>query len=133
MSNDKQETGTPNEAPASLGLAEGSAAFEIADRIISALEGNFREWIGPDEYAHAKPMLAAIIDRELGADSRRLDWLADRENGIGQVLLPRQIVERNLHSMRAAIDAAMRLPNTEAREPEPSGSARNGSTQSGSL
>ena len=52
------------------------------------------------------------IAEKLSADARRLDWLADRENEIGQVLLPREIVEKNLTDMRRAIDEAMLLPNT---------------------
>ena len=42
-------------------------------------------------------------------DERRLDWLADKDNDIGQILLPRECVEANLTSMRRAIDAAMAL------------------------
>ena len=44
------------------------------------------------------------------ADARRLDWLADPTNAVGNVQLPRACVERNLHSLRAAIDDAMKLP-----------------------
>ena len=41
------------------------------------------------------------------ADSKRLDWLADPANTIGNVLLPNDCVEQNLLSLRDAIDAAM--------------------------
>jgi len=41
------------------------------------------------------------------ADSKRLDWLADPGNTIGNVQLPKDCVENNLHSLRDAIDAAM--------------------------
>lgn len=44
---------------------------------------------------------------ELKKDKARLDWLADVNNTIGNVTLPRDIVERNLHCLRAAIDEAM--------------------------
>lgn len=48
---------------------------------------------------------AALAD---GAkDTMRIDWLADTGNTVGNVQLPREIVEANLHSLRAAIDAAM--------------------------
>ena len=40
-------------------------------------------------------------------DKIRLDWLADPDNQIGQVMLPTKAVIENLHSLRAAIDAAM--------------------------
>ncbi|HZJ93133.1 MAG TPA: hypothetical protein VFD09_08655 [Thiopseudomonas sp.] len=46
---------------------------------------------------------------ELLKDKARLDWLADVNNSIGNVLLPTDIVERNLHSMRDAIDEAMAI------------------------
>ena len=42
-------------------------------------------------------------------DTARLDWLADRHNHIGNVQLPREIVEANIDSLRGAIDAAMKL------------------------
>lgn len=40
-------------------------------------------------------------------DKARLDWLADVNNSIGIVKLPRDIVERNLGSLRDEIDEAM--------------------------
>ncbi|MFA7386494.1 MAG: hypothetical protein WCZ87_02400 [Thiohalobacteraceae bacterium] len=40
-------------------------------------------------------------------DAERLDWLADPNNSIGNVQLPTECVTENLHSLRAAIDAAM--------------------------
>ena len=46
---------------------------------------------------------------ELKKDKARIDWLADANNTIGNVALPRDVVERNLHSLRAAIDDAMVL------------------------
>lgn len=48
---------------------------------------------------------------ELKKDKARLDWLADANQNIGDLALPRDIVERNLHSMRAAIDEAMVVDN----------------------
>ncbi len=47
--------------------------------------------------------------QELLKDKARLDWLADVNNAIGSVLLPRDIVERNLGSLRDGIDEAMKL------------------------
>lgn len=43
-------------------------------------------------------------------DTVRLDWLADKHNKIGSVLLPRECVEKHIDSLRDAIDAAMQLP-----------------------
>lgn len=46
---------------------------------------------------------------ELQKDKARLDWLADVNNTIGNVLLPTDIVERNLGSLRDGIDEAMSM------------------------
>ena len=46
---------------------------------------------------------------ELLKDKARLDWLADVNNSISIVKLPRDIAERNLGSLRDAIDEAMKL------------------------
>ncbi|HET9819599.1 MAG TPA: hypothetical protein VFP92_10580 [Rhodanobacteraceae bacterium] len=42
-------------------------------------------------------------------DTRRIDWLANMDNKVGNVQLPRECVEPNIHSLRAAIDAAMEI------------------------
>jgi len=49
----------------------------------------------------------------LRKDEARLDWLADRNNLIGNITLPTQCVQNNLDSLRAAIDEAMKLDNTD--------------------
>lgn len=51
-------------------------------------------------------------------DTVRLDWLADRDNHIGNVQLPAECVTCNLHSLRDAIDMAMRMQpeNAETQE-----------------
>nr|WP_101128274.1 hypothetical protein [Neisseria meningitidis] len=46
-------------------------------------------------------------------DTVRLDWLADRDQHIGNVQLPTECVEQHLDSMRDAIDAAMQMQATE--------------------
>lgn len=46
-------------------------------------------------------------------DTKRLDWLADRDNHIGNVQLPAECVACNLHSMRDAIDMAMQIQAAE--------------------
>lgn len=45
-------------------------------------------------------------------DKARLDWLADVNQTIGSVQLPTAIVERNLTSLRDAIDEAMLIEST---------------------
>ena len=52
--------------------------------------------------------LTAEVQR-LRADAARLDWLADPGNHIGNVQLPTECVLAHPESMRAAIDAAMRM------------------------
>ena len=47
--------------------------------------------------------------QELLKDKARIDWLADANQNIGDLILPRDIVERNLHCLRSAIDEAMKL------------------------
>ena len=53
-----------------------------------------------------------ITFNELLKDKARIDWLADVNQNMGDLILPRDIVERNLHSMRAAIDEAMSIEST---------------------
>ena len=52
---------------------------------------------------------AAAEIETLRADWVRMEWLADRENTIGNVQLPTMCVVNNMHSLRGAIDEAMRL------------------------
>ena len=56
-----------------------------------------------------------IAFHELLKDKARIDWLADVNNSIGSVLLPRDIVERNLGSMRDGIDGAMKINEREQK------------------
>lgn len=46
-------------------------------------------------------------------DTVRLDWLADKNNNMGSVLLPVECVEKHLDSLRDAIDAAMQFYNVK--------------------
>lgn len=48
--------------------------------------------------------------RKCLAEEARLDWLADRDNAIGNVQLPTAAVLAHPECMRAAIDAAMEMP-----------------------
>ena len=45
-------------------------------------------------------------NERLRKDAERINWLADVNNTIGSVVLPREIVEANMASLRQAIDAA---------------------------
>ena len=60
------------------------------------------------EYAHT--LIDAIEYLEsLELDKKRIDWLSDTEQFIGNIQLPTECVENNLHSLRDAIDDAMLL------------------------
>jgi hypothetical protein len=53
--------------------------------------------------------LLGEIER-LSADKKRVDWLADKNNTVGNVQLPSACVIAHPDSLRAAIDMAMLLP-----------------------
>ena len=65
--------------------------------------------IGREEY---DKLLKEPDLQELLKDKARIDWLADANNTIGNVALPRDIVERNLGSLRDGIDEAMLIEST---------------------
>jgi methyl coenzyme M reductase gamma subunit len=58
-----------------------------------------------------------IENKALRADADRIDWLADVNNTVGSVVLPREVVEANVSSLRQAIDAARSAKITQ--EPSP--------------
>lgn len=45
-------------------VATGSASAALADKIITAIEGRFRDWLMSGEHAEAKQLVAEILDRE---------------------------------------------------------------------
>lgn len=51
---------------------------------------------------------------ELQKDKQRLDWLSDTSQNVGNVLLPKEIVLKNVHSLRHAIDDTMNMASIEA-------------------
>lgn len=60
---------------------------------------------------HNQVARIAELEAEVGIlmeDRARIDWLADPRNHIGNVSLPVAIVEKNLSSLRDAIDEAMK-------------------------
>ena len=52
-------------------------------------------------------------------DAKRIDWLADESNTIGNVELPTDCVMSNLGSLRGAIDSAMAMGAAIASETKP--------------
>ena len=67
-------------------------------------------WVVFDNHEAADVCNAEEFELIPHPDTVRLDWLADRNNQSGSVLLPRECVEKHLDSLRDAIDAAMQLP-----------------------
>ena len=74
-----------------------------------ALEAGEGGYILPAAFARAieQAVLQSEQVQALKRDKERLNWLANPENNIGNVQLPRACVERNPHSLRDAIDDAM--------------------------
>ena len=75
-------------------VPEGFEIGRLQDRIVELLD--------------ERQELYAQLDRT-EEDSKRINFLADKNQWIANVQLPREIVERNLSSLRNAIDRAMDL------------------------
>ena len=99
----------------------------IAD-LRSRVNPQYYDQVGTESYERhqcvmALESLTARIDvlrienSALRADADRIDWLADVNNTVGSVVLPREIVEANVSSLRQAIDAARGAKITQ--EPAP--------------
>lgn len=95
-------------------------AFEDWYRSKYGAMGSYEQWSKTDviylfvawqasaeRYQSRIAELEAEVER-LKADKWRIDWLADPVNHIGNVSLPAAIVEKNLSSLRDAIDEAMK-------------------------
>lgn len=74
-----------------------------------AIEARENGYIQPFTFARAieQAVLQSPEVQALKHDKGRLDWLADPNNNIGNVQLPKVCILHNLHSLRAAIDDAM--------------------------
>ena len=78
---------------------------------IDALEESRMAWreyamkIESGEYELVKKAEA----EQAKADTKRIDFLADKSQSVANVMLPTEIVERNLSSLRDAIDEAMMI------------------------
>ncbi len=79
-------------------MPEGFEIGRLQDRIVELLD--------------ERQELYAQLDRT-EEDSKRINFLADKNQWIANVQLPREIVERNLSSLRNAIDRAMDLAAQE--------------------
>lgn len=90
-------------------LREVLALSEAVDSALEDQRTNDAEWLRDQHLLMAEELLNAHGPALLSAleDARRLDWLSDRDQHIGNVMLPSHIVEANVHSLRAAIDAAI--------------------------
>ena len=72
-------------------------------------EASYSHIAAQSDRADARALLSEIraAVAELERDAARLDWLADKENSTGGVILPTDCVLEHLDDMRSAIDAAM--------------------------
>ena len=88
----------------------------IAD-LRARVNPQYYDQIGTESYERHQCVLALesllarievlrVQNAALRADAARIDWLADVSNTVGSVVLPREIVEANVSSLRQAIDAA---------------------------
>lgn len=59
------ETPGQGAAVARCSLADGSASAALAEKIVTAIEGRFRDWLMSGEHAAARQLVAEILDREL--------------------------------------------------------------------
>lgn len=73
---------------------------------IAELDAEVRELRNANSLLREENERLRIENAALRADSARIDWLADVNNTVGSVVLPREIVEANVSSLRQAIDAA---------------------------
>ena len=82
---------------------------------INALEESRMAWrecamkIESGEYELVKKAEA----EQAKADTKRINFLADKSQSVANVMLPTEIVERNLSSLRDAIDQAMMVEESE--------------------
>lgn len=90
--------------------ATPGAAWFGADEIYygeTALSQSDAEFMAAFNPSVAQELIRRLRDAD--KDSKRIDWLADANNNIGNVQLPAECVLNNLHSLRAAIDEAMKI------------------------
>ena len=99
----------------------------IAD-LRSRVNPQYYDQVGTESYERHQCVMALesllarnevlrVQNAALRADADRIDWLADVNNTVGSVVLPREIVEANVSSLRQAIDAARGAKITQ--EPAP--------------
>ncbi len=96
-----------------LGITDNDL-MTLKDLLLSEFISDLKSRINP---AYAQQRGTESYERRLCveamesllADKDRLDWLANKDNTIGNVQLPTECVTANIHSLRGAIDAAMQI------------------------
>ena len=89
---------------------------ELITDLRARVNPQYYDQIGTESYERNQCVLAleslmarievlSVQNAALRADADRIDWLADVNNTVGSVVLPREIVEANMSSLRQAIDA----------------------------
>ena len=72
-----------------------------------------------DTYTFTTNSLLIFIEQiaNRNKDTKRMDWLADRDNKIGNVMLPQECIEAGLlDGLRGMIDEAMNIDQTTMAE-----------------
>lgn len=101
---------------------------ELITDLRARINPQYYDQIGTESYERHQCVMALeslmarievlrVQNAALRADADRIDWLADVNNTVGSVVLPREIVEANVSSLRQAIDAARGAKITQ--EPAP--------------
>lgn len=78
--------------------------------IVARVGSQSNIWVVFDGYTIAEICKAEELELIPHPDTVRIDWLDDKNNNMGIVLLPTACVENHLDSLRDAIDAAIKLP-----------------------
>lgn len=78
-----------------------------AERALKGLEKVAKVVSDNSDQVHSENERLRMECDHLRKDAARLDFLADPNQDVAHVLLPTAIAEQNVHSLRAAIDAAM--------------------------
>lgn len=60
--------------PSILSVPSASVSPAIAEKIVTAIEGRFLDWLMDGEHEEAKQLVAEILERELDGWTHSTDW-----------------------------------------------------------
>lgn len=93
-----------------------TASFKLPLWMLDKLREGKEKGLGSQRHQLQKAYEAMYCtdDKSVITDTDRIDWLADPNNTIGNVQLPRNVVIGNVASLRGAIDEAMELSREQS-------------------